>query len=761
MQQSSNSTASAGGETLICQSWPGSSPWLLIGYERAGSTRRGPSATPEGALTQWLSGEAQAAVWLLGSLYLRQGPSTRSSREMNWVGGSRTRVLIKQERRKQKEYFEKNKLKSKMNLLGDFSPAKNSTVSLDLLNLYMVNQISSKKKIPETMKRPTHVNMNRDLKIPLRKHDLELPMSPHCVPSKLCIDDMGNNALHQRLYSKDETGPVQSSQDMNSYRMFHKTENYSYTQPSSPAELTSNRHIPNQSSTSRITSNPQKFAYEKKQKEQPVIFPGFPLPVWFSNEKSSDFLFSKLNKHYQDIFSSSQERAEFGASYERINNSETADFLTRRSLIMGEGYGRKCVKRRQQDFAMKNPSVQQIWGNNGIEFSNFLDDVNQLSQRHLPHNQESDEFVSHNMINLLSRDQPGRMAAFPKCGYGSLSDTYVVSTDERPSTAGFIKGNFTIPQATFPNLPLNTSSIGTCQSQKTCQREFKSSDMHDFRRSCEKDCHPASCGRKVYAFIIEGKIESDDQEEALQRNNWEYPMYSMTGILLSLKIFSLFCISFFRCLLLEDEIRMEERGMCLVKGRTTPTEKIYLEYSQSSHSPSYSPRPTESTFSSSSDLISEDEDQIQKQIEDSNKKATETTDNIFLEKVDHVGDIMVKDNNKIHRQNANFHQSSVKNTDKFPESQYNLGYISQNKTSNNCVLQAGGCDAGVQTEKELMMGKTVDVAVQCTIISQCSCKSHPDVSVEEVLPLHKAGSCSEDVVADTTGGQGTLTDNSL
>lgn len=41
------------------------------------------------------------------------------------------------------------------------------------------------------MKRPTHVNMNRDLKVPLRKHALELPMSPHCVPSKLCIDDMG------------------------------------------------------------------------------------------------------------------------------------------------------------------------------------------------------------------------------------------------------------------------------------------------------------------------------------------------------------------------------------------------------------------------------------------------------------------------------------------------------------------------------------------------------------------------------------------
>lgn len=37
-----------------------------------------------------------------------------------------------------------------------------------------------------------HVNMNKDIKMPLRKHDIELPMSPNCVPSKLCIDDKEN-----------------------------------------------------------------------------------------------------------------------------------------------------------------------------------------------------------------------------------------------------------------------------------------------------------------------------------------------------------------------------------------------------------------------------------------------------------------------------------------------------------------------------------------------------------------------------------------
>ncbi|XP_059102978.1 uncharacterized protein C12orf40 homolog [Peromyscus eremicus] len=652
---------------------------------------------------------------------------------MNWVGGSRTRVLIKQERRKQKEYFEKNKLKSKMKLLGVFSPVKNTTASLDLLNLYMVNQISSKKETPETMKRPTYVNMNRDLKIPLRKHDLELPMSPHCVPSKLCIDNMGKNVPYQRLCSKEETGPVQSSQDMNSYRMFHKTENYSYIPPSLPAELSSNRHIPNQNSTPRIAPSPWKCAYEKKQNEQ------------FSNGKFSDPLFSKLHKR-QDIFSPSQRTADFGASYERISSSETDDFFTRRSVIMGEDCGSLC-QRRQPDFATEKTSVQQIWGNNGKEFSNFLEDVSQPTQRHLSYNHDSDTFVSHNMIQLLSRDQPGRMAAFPKCGYDGLSGTCVASSDGSHSTRGVTRGNCTVPQVALPNPPLNTSYLGTCQSKKPYLKESNSSEIREFR-SLEKDCHPTRCGRK-------GNIESDDQEEALWRNTWEYPVCSMGDIPLKELHHKQSCDFD------HNEIQMEGRRMCPLKERSMSTEKIYLESSQSSQSASYSPRPTESTFSSSSDLLSEDEDQIQQQIEDSNKKATETTDN--LEKVeDHLGDIIVKDNVKIHNHNDNVHQSSVKNdADQCPESQCNSEHVSQNQTNNDCVLQAGRCDIGVQTEKELVMEKTAEAAVQCTILCQCSCQSWPAVPVEEEPSLQEAGSCSEDIMADTTGGQETQIDNSL
>ncbi|XP_055482792.1 uncharacterized protein C12orf40 homolog [Psammomys obesus] len=707
----------------------------------------------------------------------------------------RTRVLIKQERRKQKEYFERNKLKSKMKLLGVFSPVKNPTVSLDLLNLYMVNQISSKKKTPESMKRPTHVNMNRDLKMPLRKHDLELPMSPHCVPSNLCIDDMENNVPYQRLCSKKETGLVQPSQNMNSYRMFNKTEDYSYIPPSFPAELPSNRHSPSQNCTPRIVPNPWKSAYKENHSKQ------------FNDGEFSDSLSSKLNKH-QNAFSSSQKTAEFGASYERINSPETGDFLIKNPIVTDEGHG-SLYERRQPDFAMEKTSVQQIWENNGKELSSFLDEVIHPTQRHLPDNHNS--FGSHNMINLLSTDQPGRRAAFNSCGCDSLSYTHA---DESFSSGGFIKE--TVPHSTFQNLPFNTSYIETWQPNKPYQ-EYND-EMNEFR-SFEKDCYTASCGRK-------GKIGSDDQLKALQRNNRKYPVYSMGDIPLK-ELHRKQSCNFDR-----NEIPVEGRGMCSLQRESMSTETIYLESSQSSQSASYSPQPTESTFSSSSDLVSEDEDQIQQQTEYSNKKSVQTTNNCCPEKMeDHLGDVTVKDNAKIHIQNDNFYQSSEKNnTDAFPESQCKSEHTSKNRPNGTCVLQSGrfdsgvqidwepivgacdsgvqteqesivgacdsgvqtdrepivercdsgvqtdqesivgtcdsevqtdqesivgACDSGVQTDQEPMVLETADVAIECTIISQCSCKDSPIGHVKEVSSLHEAGSCSEDLMADTTGGQET------
>nr|XP_045220962.1 uncharacterized protein C12orf40 homolog isoform X6 [Macaca fascicularis] len=530
---------------------------------------------------------------------------------MNWVGGSRSRVLIKQERRKQKEYFEKHRLKSKMKSLGVLSPVKNSAVSLDILNLYMINQISCKKKIPETVRKPTHVNMNRGIKMPLRKHNLELPISPHCVPSKLCLDDTETNINYQRLSSKEDLGPVQS-QGMDSYStldpQFSKIENCSFTPTSFSVELASNRHISKLNFTPGIAPTPQKLAYEKKQNDQ------------LSNVNCSDSLLSKLNKS-QDVLSPSHKTTQFGTLFERLNRSlGNRNLLTKCPTVIMDEDCRSMDEIGQSDYITEKHSIQHIWRKNGKKVSNFLE--------------------------------------------GKLENDYQERT----------------PQKSIQKYPANSM----------------------------------------------GNIPS---EELHYKQSWDFGL---------------------------DEILMEEGGICSLKSRPTSTEKISLDSAQSSWSTSYSPRPTDSCFSSSSDVPSEDEDQISQHIEDSNRmpiKTKEKTNNFYVEGMAKVsGDRIVKNNDKIHKQNENFYQFSVKNnTDQFPQSQCNSAHILQNKTSDNCILQPARCDAGVQTESESVMEEKLDAAIQCDLISKCTCRS--DVS------LCNLERCSENIKTDTTGGQEILKNN--
>ncbi|KAM9634456.1 regulator of DNA class I crossover intermediates 1 [Morphnus guianensis] len=121
--------------------------------------------------------------------------------EPDCVRRRRSRIILKQERRKQKEFFEKKKLKSKLKLVGVSSP-KSSAVSLDLLNLYVVNQISTKKDNTENMRKPVHIDITEDVKIPVRRHNIELPVSPLRTQHRSNLDDSENRLQKQVLDSR-------------------------------------------------------------------------------------------------------------------------------------------------------------------------------------------------------------------------------------------------------------------------------------------------------------------------------------------------------------------------------------------------------------------------------------------------------------------------------------------------------------------------------------------------------------------------------
>ncbi|KAM6216312.1 regulator of DNA class I crossover intermediates 1 [Rhynchocyon petersi] len=391
-----------------------------------------------------------------------------------------TRVLIKQEKRKQKEYFEKKRLKSKMKLLGVLSPAKNPAVSLDLLNLYIVNQISCKKDKSETVRKPIHVNMNRDIKMPLKKHDLELPMSPHCAPSKLCLEDTENNIHDQRIGNKEELGSVQSSQVMDSHgefkTQFNETENCRFPPPSFSAEFSSSSHIPKQNSTPRIAPSPWKAAYEKPQNEQ------------LSNVSYLGSLLPTLNGS-QDVLSSSSKAPQFATLFERFKSPENGNVLAERpAMIRREDCG-FMNERRVSDFITEKQAMQPVLGENKKGILNCVEDVNQSIPMIVSEN--CDTFISQNMINILNLDQKRIKENFDKYDCVRVGDTGAVAGSSKyDSSDRCLRSIFTIPKLT--STFTKTSYPEKYQSHKTYQKEYKNSERKNLNTSFKKHCYSAN-----------------------------------------------------------------------------------------------------------------------------------------------------------------------------------------------------------------------------------------------------------------------------
>ncbi|XP_014864986.1 PREDICTED: uncharacterized protein C12orf40 homolog isoform X2 [Poecilia mexicana] len=191
---------------------------------------------------------------------------------MNWVGGSRNRLVMKNDTKKQREFFAKRKLQQKLRTLGVTPPGSSAgdkcSGSTDLLTLFVVNQIASKKTNQEPPKVAVF-GRSKGAK-PWRNEPLVLPMSP-CSPSNLSLADS------PAQFSFQEIRKLKSSQRITNGRLSPVPE-------SGFSDNSASDYLPHTSPSTSFASGRGLFPLQTNEQKQSLTLsqplPHYSPPPW-------------------------------------------------------------------------------------------------------------------------------------------------------------------------------------------------------------------------------------------------------------------------------------------------------------------------------------------------------------------------------------------------------------------------------------------------------------------------------------------------
>ncbi|XP_074808529.1 regulator of DNA class I crossover intermediates 1 [Natator depressus] len=664
---------------------------------------------------------------------------------MNWVGGSRSRIILKQERRKQKEFFEKKKLRSKMKLLGVSSPPKSSTVSLDLLNLYVVNQISTKKDTADRVRKPVHVDLNRGLKTPTRRQNIEFPMSPQCTSSKIALDDIQNRIQEQVLenrrkhlaekmkYQPQLSQVMESTCTDSSLEHLHNlaADCNSYPASSSVSWSSNYKQSTEQDFRTNLACSPWEVAYkEEKQIKQFLPF------SQSGNILSQDPWVSK-SQNRQCIFSKSNTAGPLGTLFRKLNSPEYINSVGNTpALITGKDSGSNNRKKEPLFGIVKETAANDTHDENGLALSE--------DERPLIHDIPSMEycgpFVNQGRIRQLFTDPDDMNEISYRCSPYNREIYNMTECTERYTVDRCLKGIFTVPEQTFFKSK-NISSESHKENKQPNKSHLKEyPDGHDYIISSENQENPSKSER-TGAFT-----NHHNHKISLEENMWNYSTINNDNA--PLEQFTCECSQVFGF----EEVLTAKEEQCdfEVRSKLGKMEKD-IESSLSSQSPGYSPKQTDSCFCTSSEMSEEDYlaekclSDSSFQVNSANPIAASTnkgpqhsfgSESLLFPPCTGVA---MKEANTPKQIEPSLQATEEENKD---QPQHNSPHIFKRKNIN----LRERCDAWSQTESPPVRVEKLNAAIQCDIIQACCCRNH-------LSSVHSAELLTNVSKADTTGGQ--------